>query len=331
MALKDRNLVLTKLQAACLIALQDRIDSPLKIAVHAKLDMKKTAAALGELARLELAKQDQPKKRHATARGKICLFETVPDRSRRDSGVPGPGGQRLLELLDHPMPGRKISEQLGVTHQGTRQLLIKLHAQGRVRFGDPERPFWLVMRAGDKTPILSRDEERVLSAIPPEYATDAGKISLAAGMPESKAQQTLESLIARRFVEAHAGFQGGRLFRITAAGQKHPQYDQSARRAQAPRLPAASERVRKVLSAILDSGALQNQRRLGCLARAAPIDQCAHAVSQAKAFGRKDRSGAKRAVCVDRRRARRLDGNDTTTSRIVPIPPTRVRTARLRP
>jgi predicted transcriptional regulator len=44
---------------------------------------------------------------------------------------------------------------------------------------------------------------------------------------------------------------------ITEAGQKHPQYDQSARRAQAPRLPAASERVRKVLPVILDSGALR--------------------------------------------------------------------------
>ena len=257
MALEDRNLVVTKSQAACLIALRDRKDSTPKIAVHAKLDMKKTAAALGELARLGLAKRDQPKKWHATARGKICFFETVPDRSRRDSGVPGPGGQRLLELLNHPMPGREIAERLGITKQGTRQLLIKLHAQGRVNFADPERPFWLVARTGDKTPILSRDEERVLSAIPPEYATDGGKIRLAAGMPESKAQQTLESLIARRLVEACAGFQGGRLFRITAAGQQHPQYEQSARRAQAPRLPAASERVRKVLSAILDSGALR--------------------------------------------------------------------------
>ena len=257
MALEDRNLVLTKSQAACLIALRDRKDSTPKIAVHAKLDMKKTAAALGELERLGLAKRDQPKNWHATARGKICLFQTVPDRSRRDSGVPGPGGQRLLELLNHPMPGREIAERLGITKQGTRQLLIKLHAQGRVRFADPERPFWLVARTGDKTPILSRDEERVLSAIPPEYATDARKISLAASMPECKARQTLESLIARRFVEACAGFQGGRLFRITAAGQQHPQYEQSARRAQAPRLPAASERVRKVLSAILDSGALR--------------------------------------------------------------------------
>jgi hypothetical protein len=43
-----------------------------------------------------------------------------------------------------------------MTHQGVRQLLIKLHAQGHVSFADPENPFWIVMRAGDKTALLSR-------------------------------------------------------------------------------------------------------------------------------------------------------------------------------
>jgi hypothetical protein len=57
-------------------------------------------------------------------------------------------------------------------------------------------------------------------------------------------------------------------------------------------------------------------RRHGCLKSAAPIDKCAHAVSQAKAFGEKNRSGVQRAVCVDRRRACSLGGNDTTTCRI---------------
>ena len=155
------------------------------------------------------------------------------------------------------MRGREIAEKLGVTHQRVHQLVIRLHAQGRVSFGDPENPLWIVMRAGDKTPFLSRDEERVLSAIPPEYATNATKIRLAARMPENKVQQILERLIASRFVEACEGFQGNRLYRITAAGLKHPQRGQSARRAQAPRLPVESDRIRKVLSVILESGALR--------------------------------------------------------------------------
>ena len=207
--------------------------------------------------RLGLARQDRTKAWHTTVRAKTCRFETVPDRPRRNSGVPGPGARRLLEVLDRPMRGREIAEKLGVTYQRVHQLTIRLHAQGRVTFGDPENPLRIVMRTGDKTPFLSRDGERVLSAIPPEYATNATKIRLAARMPENKVQQTLELLIASQFVKACEGFQGNQLYRITAAGLKHPQRDQSVRRAQAPRLPVESDRIRKALSAILDSGALR--------------------------------------------------------------------------
>ncbi len=189
-------------------------------------------------------------------RGKTCRFETVPDR-RRNSGLPGPGGRRLLELLDRPMRGSEIVEKLGITHQGVRQLLIKLHAQGRVSFADPENPFWIVTRAGDKTSLLSRDEERVLSAIPREYATDVTKIRLAARVRESKIHQILERLLVRRFVEASDGLRGDRVYRITNAGLKHPQCALFAFRAQAPRPLVESDRIRKVLSAIFDSGELR--------------------------------------------------------------------------
>ena len=93
MPLKARNLVLTKSQAACLIALRHRKVSKAEIAIQAKLDLIKTATALGALARLGLAKQDEAKRWHTTARGKTCRFETVPDRLRRNSGVraPAPG------------------------------------------------------------------------------------------------------------------------------------------------------------------------------------------------------------------------------------------------
>ncbi len=255
--LKARNLILTKSQAACLIALRNGKDSKTEIAIQAKLDLIKTATELAALARLGLAKHSRAKGWHTTARGKSCRLNTVPDRLRRNSGFPGPGARRLLELLDRPMRGREIAEKLGVSYQRVRQLVIKLHAQGRVSFADPENPFWIVMRAGDKTPLLSRDEERVLSAIPREYATNATKIRLAARMPETKMHQILERLIVSRFVEAFKGLQGNRVYRITAAGLKHPQRGQSARCARAPRLPVESDRVRKVLSAILDSGALR--------------------------------------------------------------------------
>ena len=254
---KVRNLTLTHSQAACLIALRRCKDSKTKIAIEAKLDLIKTATALGALGRLGLAKRNQVNKWHATARGKTCRYETVPDRLRRNGAVLGAGGRRLLALLDRPMRGREIAEKLGVTHQRVRQLVVKLHAQGYVSFCDQVNAFWMVMRAGDKTRFLSRDEERVLSAIPREYVTDAIKVRLAARVPENKVEQILESLIVRRLVEASEGLRGNRVYRITAAGLKHPQRARSARRAQEPRLPVESDRVRRVLSAISDSGALR--------------------------------------------------------------------------
>jgi DNA-binding IclR family transcriptional regulator len=252
-----RNLLLTQSQAACLIALRIHKESQPKIAIEAKLALAKTAAALRTLARLGLAQQDQSKSWHVTARGKTCRFETVPEQPRRNDGVPGAGGRRLLELLDRPTRGSDIVEKLGITHQGVRQLLIKLHAQGRVSFADPENPFWIVMRAGDKTPLLSRDEERVLSAIPREYATDATKIRLAARGPDSEIHQILERLLVRRLVEASNGLTGSRLYRVSNEGLQHPQCAQTACRAQAPRLPVESDRIQKVLSAIFDSGELR--------------------------------------------------------------------------
>jgi predicted transcriptional regulator len=254
---KAQNLALTQSQAACLIALRNGKVSKPKIAIQTKLDLSKTSKALGALARFRLAKQDREKRWHTTARGKACHFEITPDRVRRNSGVPGAGGRRLLGLLDRPMHGNEIGEGLGVSHQRVRQLVIKLYAQGRVSFGDQNNPFWIIRRVDDRSPILSRDEERVLSAIPREYVTNAAKIRLAARASENKIQKILDSLIADLLVEEFEGFQGNRVHRLTEAGKKHPQRIKTARRAALPRLPVESDRVRKVLSIILNSGALR--------------------------------------------------------------------------
>lgn len=254
---RPRNLLLTPAQAACLIALRSGKDSQSKIAIEAKLGLEKATAALGKLAELALAERHQTKGWRATRRGKTCRFDTAPDQPRRNALAPGAGARRLLELLDRPMRGSEIVERLGITRQGVHQLLIKLHAGGHVRFVDSESPFWLVMRADDKTPVLSRNEERVLSAAPREYATDAAKIRIAAGVPEAEIHEILERLLIRRLIEASEGLRGNRVYRVTEAGLKHPQRVSSAARAPAPRLPVESERVRKVLSAILDSGELR--------------------------------------------------------------------------
>src|ERR1700722_1392059 len=108
---KAGNFVLTKSQAACLMALRDGKHFKSKIAIQAGLDLVKTAVALGVLARLGLAKRSQTNRWHTSARGRTCRFEAVPDRPRRNSGLPGPGAHRLLKLLDRPMRGSEIAER----------------------------------------------------------------------------------------------------------------------------------------------------------------------------------------------------------------------------
>ena len=107
MSSKVQGLVLTKSQAACLIAVRHGKDSKTKIAVDAKLDLRNAATALRVLTRLGLAQQGRTERWHTTGRGQTCRFKTVPDRARRNSDLPGPGVRRLLKLLDRPMRGMR--------------------------------------------------------------------------------------------------------------------------------------------------------------------------------------------------------------------------------
>ena len=272
--------VLTKSQADCLIVLRNPGFSVGRIAVAAKLDLKKAEAALRKLEELGLAEQDGSRLWLVTTQGETCSFEAVPDRREPRGRPPGPGAQlmldlpdrpvggptlaqpgysaqRLLDLLDRPMRGRALARELGVSRERVRQLLIELHAQGRISFGDPDHPSWLVRRADDETPILSREEERVLSALPREHATDTRRLRVAAGLSEGEVDLIVGNLIAAGFAEAREGLRGVRAFRITVAGLDHPQYVPSGRQAPPPRLPVQSDRVRTVLQTISDAGALR--------------------------------------------------------------------------
>jgi predicted transcriptional regulator len=77
------------------------------------------------------------------------------------------------------MRGSELAKSLDITLQRVHQLVVKLHAQGLVKFGDPERILDVVLRIQDKTVLLSHDEARVLSAMSDEYATDITKIRIA--------------------------------------------------------------------------------------------------------------------------------------------------------
>ncbi|MFI5013032.1 MAG: MarR family transcriptional regulator [Hyphomicrobiales bacterium] len=239
------------------MALKFGKDSLTEIALLAMLDLKKTRNALIGLEGLGLAEQGEMNRWSLTQRGETCRFEVVPDRARRNSAMPGRAGARLLELLDRPMRGNELAERLGVSHQRVHQLVVELHAQGLVKFGDQQRILQIVSRTGDSTPLLSRNEERVLSAIPGEYATNVRKIRIAARLPEKEVRQILARLVAGGLVETIGGSAGDTVYRIAAAGLRNCQRGEPASRAEAPPLPVRSQRVRTVLSAILESGSLR--------------------------------------------------------------------------
>ena len=248
-------LFLTESQAACLVTLRHGTSMP-ELAIRAMLPLAKAESGLAVLSDMGLAVRDQAKKWHITARGLDFQFATIPDADRRDDPLPGTSGQRLLDLLDRPIAVAEIVKRSGLSQQDVRRLVVKLHARGLVKFGDPDKPFRLVMRPDDQTILLSRAEERVLSAVPADYATTVSNIRRIVHIPEDTVLPIVEKLAAHGLVEAFDGLQGARLYRITATGSEHPQRRRSARLAQATRVGVQSDRVHAVLAALADAGAL---------------------------------------------------------------------------
>jgi len=272
--------VLTKSQADCLMVLRNPGFSVGRIAVAAKLDLRKAEAAVRKLTELGFAEQGDSRLWLVTTQGETCSFQTTPDRRERRGRPPKPsaqlmldlpdrpiGGpayvrpglsaQRLLDLLDRPMSGRALARELGFSRERVRQLLLRLHAQGRIAFADPDHPSWLIKRADDESPVLFRDETRVLSALPLERAADVAGLTRATKLARGEVDRILEKLIDGGWVEALGGLNGAQAFRIAAAGLEHPQYVHTKRRLPPPHLPVRSDRVRTVLQTIADAEALR--------------------------------------------------------------------------
>jgi predicted transcriptional regulator len=273
-------LTLTKSQADCLMVLRNPGFSQGRVAVAAKLDLERAKAALQKLEQLGLATRNEMKLWSATASGGTCDFETISD-PRKQRGRPARAGaklaldltdrptsnpapaqpglsaQRLLDLLDRPKSAVALARESGLSRERVRQLLLALHAQARIAFVDPDRPSWLIKRPDDESPVLSRDEARVLSALLPERTADVAGVSMATKLARGEVERFLEKLIDGRLVEVLAGLNGAPAFRLAAAGLEHPQYVPTKRRLPPPRLPVRSDRVHVVLQTIADAEALR--------------------------------------------------------------------------
>jgi DNA-binding PadR family transcriptional regulator len=272
--------VLTKSQAACLMVLRNPGFSQRKIAGAAKLDLKRTEAALRKLAELGLARRSDSKLWSATKPGETCDFETVADPrvkrgrppgldaqlqldladpSQRDPGYaqPGPSGRRLLDLLDRPKGASALARESGFSRERVGQLLLQLQARGRIIFVDPDHPSWLIKRADDESAVLVRDETRVLSAIPAERAADLSSLMMVNTLARCDIEPILDRLVEGGLAETVESPSGAPAFRLTSAGLEHPQYVAPKRLAPPSRLPVRSDRVRLVLQTIADAGALR--------------------------------------------------------------------------
>lgn len=242
---------LTVSQAACLKALREGAASKSRIALAAGLTLGQTQRSLDSLAAQGLARQAPGRRWWPTRRGRICQPRTVPDRRQRQAGL-GRGALRALEALERPMHESELAARLGVTRQRAHQLIVKLHAAACIRLGERGHAFSIVARTDDPTPLLSRLEQRVLSALPERYPTTAIKIRQAARCSRRAANQALERLVALDLlahVETAAGLQ---VYQLTEPGTAHPQYRRTGGRADPPTLPVRSDRVRAVLALLAD-------------------------------------------------------------------------------
>ena len=191
-----------------------------------------------------------------TERGKTFKIRIAPDARPRGDGKPGRAALRALDALDRPMSRSDLAARLGVSKQRAHQMIAQLHAAGRVRHGEREgRLSGIIARADDPTPLLSREEQRVLSTIPEHYATTATKIRQRAKSSESAVARALERFTDLGLVGAEKAT-GSEVYRLTAAGAAHPQCRPAGGRADPPSLPVRSDRVCAVLSLLAECGHL---------------------------------------------------------------------------
>ena len=246
--------LLTVSEAACLNAVKDGLNGITKIAVETKRDLKTVAKALENLSRARLIIRTDSQHWRPTDQGRQSAVRVVPDPERRRGGnafgrlVAGSTADRLLNTLDRPMRGVELVDCLGVTRQRVHQLIVRLHAQGRVRLGDQEKILHIVARSDDPSLLLTHEEERILSALPDEAATTIPRLATAAHMPSAAAKNVVEHLCKMGLFEKAGSSRGHTLYRLAAEGRNHFQRRVLARRAKLPPLKVRSDRVRSVLS-----------------------------------------------------------------------------------
>ena len=258
MVLIDETVELSVSEAACLDAIKEGLGTKTTIAVGALRDFRTVTKALKTLQQARLVRRDGDARWRVTARGQHCSVKRFPDpkpkRGSRAVGkiVQGSATDRLLITLDRPMRGKDLTALLGVSPQRVHQIVVRLLAYDKVRIGDRAHVLHIVARSNDPSVLLTRDEERVLSALPDDATTVVTGLAAAAHMPTAQIQETLARLCEMGLVENAGTRRGKVLYRLTSAGGEHFQRHNRARHAKPALLVVKSDRVRDVLSYLSD-------------------------------------------------------------------------------
>ena len=174
-------------------------------------------------------------------------------RQRRD---PSSSVARTLDHLDQPRYGSKLAPLLGVTRQHIRNVVERLHAEGNIRVADPDEPTFAIARHDDETILLTRAEERVLSALPHVGHVSAGRIRVICTSYRSDVVAILERLLRYGLVSATTRRwrrRETRMYQITEDGKAHWQRHEDLRKAQ-PIPPFPSKRIYLVMRFVAENG-----------------------------------------------------------------------------
>lgn len=254
-------IALTACEAACFDAVRDGIATKSRIALATRQDLKSVAGSLDALHQARLIDRSPDGGWRSGVADQGRPVRVVPDGGKRaGSGrlIAGSTAERLLQLLDQPKRGNELVEELRVSRQRVHQLVIRLHAQGRVRLGDPQRALHIVACADDSNLLLARDEECVLSAFPDDAATTPARLRAAVRLSLQRLDVTLRQLEAHGLIEPTHPSRGQPAYRLTSAGECHCQRHaarHAARHADPVPLKVKSDRVRDVLSYLDAQGA----------------------------------------------------------------------------
>lgn len=247
-------------EAACLDAIRAGVDTNTRIAVVTKQDLKSIGSALIGLSSVGLIKKSGRYAWRATELGQSCDVTVVPESTRRRRGskggtiLPGSTDDRLLQSLDQPKRASELVDCLNVSPQRIHQLIIKHHSHGRLKLGDPQCVMHIVAHSDDPSDLLTREEERVLSALSDDAPAHATSIAAAARIGANQVRSILVRLCEKRLVRMAGSVRDKPIYALTADGASHFQRRAASPRALAPQPLVKSDRVQRVLSFLCDRG-----------------------------------------------------------------------------